>query len=41
MKKMSAEQVQSALRFFFALGKMLSKILPLSLMERMKEMNKQ
>ena len=35
MKKMSAEQVQSALRFFFALGTMLSKILPLYLMEKL------
>tara|TARA_R100001163_G_C5067746_1_gene207141 strand:+ start:675 stop:1274 length:600 start_codon:yes stop_codon:yes gene_type:complete len=41
MKKMSAEQVQSALRFFFALGKMLSKILPLYLMEKLMEMKKQ
>jgi len=37
MKQMSAEQVQSALRFFFALGKVLSEILPLYLMERLKE----
>ena len=41
MKKMSAEQVQSALRFFFALGKMLSKILPLYLMEKLMVMKKQ
>ena len=40
MKKMSAEQVQSALRFFFVLGKELSKILPLYLMEKLKEMKK-
>jgi hypothetical protein len=38
MKKMSAEQVQSALRFFFALGSELSKILPLYLMERLNQM---
>ena len=37
MKQMSAEQVQSALMFFFALGKKLSEILPLYLMERLKE----
>ena len=37
MKLMSAEQVQSALMFFFALGKKLSEILPLYLMERLKE----
>jgi len=37
MKQMSAEQVQSALRFFFALGKILSEILPLYLMEQLKE----
>tara|TARA_R100000963_G_scaffold34550_1_gene28521 strand:+ start:126 stop:767 length:642 start_codon:yes stop_codon:yes gene_type:complete len=40
MKKMSAEQVQSALRFFFVLGKELSKILPSYLMERLKGMKK-
>ena len=40
MKKMSAEQVQSALRFFFALGNELSKILPLYLMERLNKMGK-
>jgi hypothetical protein len=38
MQKMSAEQVQSALRFFFALGKEFIMILPLFLMERMKDM---
>ena len=38
MKKMSAEQVQSALVFFCNLGKELSKTLPLYLMERLKEM---
>ena len=37
MKQMSAEQVQSALMFFFALGKKLSEILPLYLMEKLKE----
>jgi len=37
MKKMSAEQVQSALVFFYNLGKELSEILPLYLMERLKE----
>ncbi len=37
MKQMSAQQVQSALRFFFVLGKELSEILPLYLMERLKE----
>ena len=41
MKQMSAEQVQSALRFFFVLGKELSLILPSYLMERLKEMNQQ
>ena len=41
MKKMSAEQVQSALRFFFVLGKEFSKILPLYLMEMLKEMKTQ
>ena len=41
MKKMSAEQVQSALRFFFVLGRKLSVTLPLYLMERMKEIKKQ
>jgi hypothetical protein len=37
MKKMSAEQVQSALVFFYNLGKELSEILPLYLMELLKE----
>ena len=37
MKKMSAEQVQSALVFFYTLGKVFSEILPLYLMERLKE----
>jgi len=37
MKLMSAEQVQSALFFFYNLGKVLSEILPLYLMERLKE----
>ena len=37
MKKMSAQQVQSALVFFYTLGKELSGILPLYLMERLKE----
>ena len=37
MKKMSAQQVQNALRFFFVLGKELSEILPLYLMEKLKE----
>jgi len=37
MKKMSAEQVQSALVFFYNLGKELSEILPLYLMEQLKE----
>ena len=41
MKKMSAEQVQSALVFFYNLGKELSAILPLFLMERLKEMQMQ
>ena len=41
MKKMSAEQVQSALVFFYNLGKELSEILPLYLMERLKEMKMQ
>jgi len=38
MKKMSAEQVQSALVFFWSLGNELSKILPLYLMERLNKM---
>ena len=37
MKQMSAEQVQSALVFFYNLGKVLSEIMPLYLMERLKE----
>jgi len=41
MKKMSAEQVQSALRFFFALGTELLKILPSCLMERTQEIMKE
>ena len=41
MKKMAAEQVESALRFFFSLGKELSMILQLYLMDRLKEMNLQ
>jgi len=38
MKKMSAEQVQSALVFFWSLGKELSKILPSFLIQRLKKM---
>tara|TARA_R100000908_G_C3716233_1_gene120832 strand:+ start:54 stop:653 length:600 start_codon:yes stop_codon:yes gene_type:complete len=41
MKKMSAEQVQSALVFFYNLGRELSAILPLYLMERLTEMQTQ
>tara|TARA_R100001443_G_scaffold25823_1_gene38872 strand:- start:268 stop:912 length:645 start_codon:yes stop_codon:yes gene_type:complete len=41
MQKMSAEQVQSALVFFYHLGKELLGILPSFLMERLKEMKKQ
>ena len=41
MKKMSAEQVQSALVFFWSLGNELSKILPLFLMERLNKMRKE
>ena len=41
MKKMSAEQVQSALVFFYTLGKELLGILPLYLMEQLKEMKMQ
>jgi hypothetical protein len=37
MKKMSAQQVQAALFFFYNLGKELSEILPLYLMEQLKE----
>ena len=40
-KKMSAEQVKSALVFFWSLGSVLSMILPSYLMERLKEMKKQ
>jgi hypothetical protein len=41
MKKMSAEQVQSALVFFWHLGSALSMTLPSYLMERLKEMRTQ
>lgn len=41
MKKMSAQEVQSALVFFYNLGKELSRTLPLYLMERLKEMKMQ
>jgi len=41
MKQMSAQQVQSALVFFYTLGKELSEILPLYLMEQLKEMKMQ
>jgi len=41
MKQMSAQQVQSALVFFYTLGKALSEILPLYLMEKLKEMKTQ
>ena len=37
MKQMSAEQVQSALVFFYTLGKVLSEIMPLFLIQRLKE----
>ena len=37
MKKMSAQQVQAALFFFYNFAKELSEILPLYLMERLKE----
>ena len=37
MKLMSAEQVQSALVFFYTLGKVLSEILPSYLIQRLKE----
>jgi len=40
MKKMSAEQVQGALRFFFVLGIELSRILPSYLTKKLKEMKK-
>ena len=41
MKQMSAEQVQSALVFFYTLGKMLSEITLSCSMERLKEMKTQ
>ena len=41
MKLMSAEQVQSALFFFYNLGKVLSEIMPSFLMERLQEMKTQ
>tara|TARA_R110000824_G_scaffold3951_1_gene18826 strand:+ start:148 stop:789 length:642 start_codon:yes stop_codon:yes gene_type:complete len=41
MKKMSSENIQSALMFFFALGRKLSQILPSYLMYQLKEMNQQ
>jgi hypothetical protein len=41
MKKMSAEQVQSALQFFFALGTAFLKIMPSFLLARSQEMKKQ
>ena len=41
MKQMSAEQVQSALVFFYRLGKELSTIMPSYLMEQLKEMKMQ
>jgi hypothetical protein len=37
MKQMSAEQVQSALVFFYTLGKVLSEIMPSYLIQRLKE----
>ena len=37
MKQMSAEQVQSALVFFYTFAKVFNEILPLYLMERLKE----
>ena len=37
MKQMSAEQVQSALVFFYTFAKVLSEIMPLYLMEKLKE----
>jgi len=40
MKKMSAEQVQSAMVFFYHLGKLLCEILPLYLIQKQKEMMK-
>ena len=41
MKKMSAEQVQSALLFFYHLGRELLRTLPSYLTERLKEMKEQ
>ena len=41
MKKMSAEQVQSALRFFFVFVNVLSKTLQSSLITKLKEMKEQ
>jgi hypothetical protein len=41
MKKMSAEQVQSAMVFFWSLGNELSKILPSYLMEQLNKMGKE
>ena len=41
MKQMSSEQVQSSLVFFYNFGKVLCEILPLYLMQRLKEMKKQ
>ena len=41
MKQMSAEQVQSALVFFYTFAKVLSEIMPSFLMERLKEMKTQ
>ena len=41
MKKMSAEQVQSALVFFYHFGKILCEIMPLSLMERLNKIGKE
>ena len=40
MKKMSAEQVQSAMVFFYHLGKLFCQILPLYLIQKQKEMIK-
>lgn len=41
MKKMPAEQVQSALVFFYSLGRVLSEILPLYLTQQLREMQTQ
>ena len=41
MKKMSAEQVQNAMVFFWGFARELSKILPLYLMERLNKMGKE